>query len=137
MPSFDMSDMPEEVKDAIKQVLVRSMGKSSDSEFHSKVPVDAQLIRLSEVAQMYDENFASPVFKRGDIVTPMKQYGIKGSGNPHVVLELLPNAEPMFIADKMSSPLNGGRSNMRIATFVDEEILCYWVEAFQYQPWTE
>lgn len=79
-------------------------------------------------------------FRPGDLVTPRTGAGIRGRGNPQIVLEVL--AEPLldftFGSDvrETSSALYARRLDMRVLMASDRGRAAYWVESWEYEPYT-
>lgn len=132
----DGDDLPDSLKEMLGGIAHHIAERHGDEAWKCKLGTDVQVMRLTEVADAYQEAMTAPRFKAGDFVTPLEQHGIKGAGQPHVVLEILskPN-DPIFLPEHGSSPKNGVRNDMRVCTFVGDETLCYWVESWQYVPW--
>lgn len=75
-------------------------------------------------------------FKAGDLVTPVADSDMKGSGEPHIVLEVRARPEPDFTAsDPRHSGNNayGRRNDMRVASSVGDSISQHWVESWQFE----
>lgn len=88
---------------------------------------------LLDYAKDYQRFLAGCPFAAGDLVTPRKDSAIKGPGKPHVVLETRTVAAPHFI-DSPGSNAHGTRQDMRVASYVGNEIVPHWVESFQFEP---
>lgn len=93
---------------------------------------DAQVMRLKEYAERYDEPCP---YKVGDIVTPRSDVCLRGAGNPHVVLEVRKTPIHNF-TDRPGTIDYGTRHDMRVAFFVDnDDIVTLWQESHMYEPY--
>lgn len=94
---------------------------------------EAAIHRLREAAP----RFTAPVpFVVGDLVTPRSDSPIKGAGNPHLVIETRPGAEPFFGALSPGSPDFGMRLNVRVITISGGDVCAYWGDAADYEIYT-
>lgn len=112
--------------------------KRSGNGYDVSLDHEIQIERLREAAEPYtDAKDNGPRFRVGDLVQPMKQFGIKGCGAPHIVVEVLKGAQPLFSSDNPSSLHNGNRLDMRVLVMLDNDtIVPFWVESWQYEAYT-
>lgn len=121
---------------ALLRMLAEMDGDSDKAPDHRATPPDALCITLREIAAAY----AAPCpFKAGDIVTPRRNYNIKGAGEPHVVLEVITRPDPNFGAAKSpvetSSHAYGARRDVRIACENGGHIAAFWMESWTLEPY--
>lgn len=100
---------------------------------------EAQVMDLEIAFQNYMAGVKA--YKPGDLVTPRKGYGLRHAGQPHIVLEVDPNAPVRYPAGvSPGNPNYGERMNLRIAGIVGHgnkaDLLAWWCEAFQVEPYT-
>ena len=87
-------------------------------------------------------NYMAPCpFKPGDLVTVRRGVGIRGAGEPAVVLETL--AEPVFTAvttanNDWGSNGFGARLNVRMLSLSDdnEDVTPHWIEHWRLEAYT-
>jgi len=130
MPSLD-DIMAEIIGGGAKPVVVAG-GRIKSEDYRVTIDKEVQAMELAEFARGYRQRF-----QVGQYITPKPNTGTKGAGLPHLVVEVNPNAEPVFLQDGNGSMRNGRRNEIRVATYVDDEtITMFWVEAVDYEPWT-
>lgn len=112
---------------------------SRGNDYGVTLPTMGQLANLRELLSVYtDMKEDGCPFKVGDIVTPRPSSTIRGSGFPHVVIEVI-KPELHFNATKAQSDIHfGQRVDIRIMCHVaDETVASYWGESWQYMPFEE
>lgn len=153
----DMKDLPPGILEAIRNKIGKRMSEgyevsatlvgpngeeteiSADELKGKKKPrrpiPEAQIVELHDFYERYIQDCP---FKPGDLVTPMQNSGIKGAGDPHIVLEVVERPEPILAPDKAGSAAQGIRVNVRTATFYGpEDITMFWHEQQCLEPYTE
>ena len=107
-----------------------------DEDDGVRIDPEAQLMRLREAAPRFaPPNGESPFpFSAGDVVTPRKDGTIRGKGEPHIVIEVNPSAEPSW-RDEPGSTGFGSRFNMRVLCITNGDIVPFWVEAAHFEPY--
>ena len=98
------------------------------------IPPEAAVARLAEHAERYAEMLMGPRFEVGDLVTPVADCGDRDAGKPHHVVEVNPEATPIWTKDCCGR--FGGRPDMRVLYFAGDTVESHWVESFNYEPWT-
>lgn len=114
-----------------------------------KPDADALLARLSLTSRLYAEPCP---FRVGELVTPRADGKTNGSGDPHVVIEVLVDGlvpveglswsppivlrEPTAAADATSSIQYGQVLDMRVARHIDGNVAAYVVESQDFEAWT-
>lgn len=110
-----------------------------DDDYSTRILPEAQEARLREYNDLYQSMVQNGTkFQPGDMVTPRAGYGTKGVGQPHVVLETRHAGviDPHWTND-VSASSNGKRQDVRVACFVnDRSMVAFWVESFEYEPYT-
>jgi hypothetical protein len=108
-----------------------------DKDYDVSILPEGQVENLKELLTIYEDmRLDGCPFRVGDIVTPRPSSTIRGSGFPHVVVEVI-DPELYFSATKDQSHIHfGQRCDMRVICHVsDEAIASYWGESWQYMPW--
>lgn len=120
---------------AVRMARILGMGNGGEESDAPRPVHEAQIEMLKEIYERY----GVVRFQPGDIVTPVRGMNIRSAGEPHIVLETRPNAEPLMpstigdISDVGSSSF-GRRLDMRVATcFQDNTYTTYWVESWQFE----
>ena len=106
--------------------------------FDTTISNEAQIARLQEAAGDYADARRQCPFKVGDIVTPRPQYGTKGVGAPHIVVDVLQphDVKPNFAGANSSSLHYGTRSDMRVLCMLDDSTMAaFWGESYQYEKY--
>ena len=113
--------------------LFEGLARSSERERAVKSsPRDVLCVTLREVA----ENYARPCpFKVGDLVTPRNNGAYKGSGDPHIVIAVRENPEPIF-EGLPGSPGFGFTPDIRVAGESHGDITLWWVESAEFEPYS-
>jgi hypothetical protein len=91
---------------------------------------EAQIATLREVFADYRK----PPFRAGDLVTPRRGCDMRHEGEPHMVLEMRPDAEPRFMDDS-GACTNGVRLDMRVGSLNDGDYVAHWVESWLFEPY--
>lgn len=97
--------------------------------------IEAQVMELQLAYEAY---VTLAPFKPGQLVTPKKSSYLKGVGEPHVVLEVLPEPLRYWATDgaDVSSMANGARLDIRVVAYADSgHIVPYMGESWNYEPW--
>ena len=89
---------------------------------------------LVEYRDRYQEFLEGCRFKPGDLVTPLADSIIAGAGEPCIVIELR-CCTPIFEGDP-STPQFGQRLDMRVARFMGDDIVRFWAESVDYEPYS-
>ena len=120
------------------EVLDRSelLGKLGGQARASTVFPEALIAELREVAK----NYATPnPYKVGDLVTPRKSARMKGTGEPHIVVEAF-KLPPYFSAPpntRANSPMTGDTVDIRVIRIVDGNAIPMWGCSFEFETWVE
>lgn len=127
--------------------MLQAMAKAArEGRDEVKLTNEQKVERITAFAKLYDT--PAPVrFNLGDLVSPAKGSGARGSGEPHVVVELrVRNDEEQAIdtakfpgTDRAPSVSNayGRIADMRVlAIDEDGDVAPYWVESWQFETWT-
>lgn len=98
---------------SLGDILKGAIGVDEDTASSPRPLPEAVIMDLTSIAERYS---APNPFKVGDIVTPRRGYNIRGSGEPHVVLET-ETSVPRFSVDQSetSSSSFGRKLDMRVA----------------------
>lgn len=95
---------------------------------------EAQIETLLEIHKAYRNGRK---LKPGDVVTPVRYCGTKGTGNPMVVVEVRDSPEPSWGQEGIGSAKFGAVPDVRIAMFCDnEEVRLFWGESWEYIPYS-
>jgi hypothetical protein len=91
---------------------------------------EAAIARLREASQHY----ARPCqFKVGDLITPVQDSYVKGSGKPHLVIAILWNPEFRFDGDP-GDVTYGARFDIRILSISPDGFMApHWCESAGFQ----
>lgn len=93
---------------------------------------EAQIATLREAFANYNDC----TFTEGDIVTPRTCAPIRNPGEPHLVLEVYDDPEPLFMDDDDGNWTHGARRDMRVGVLVDgDHVAPYWVESWMFVPY--
>jgi hypothetical protein len=126
--------------EALLRAIASSAGQQEEEQnTYVNCTLDADVLteRLVEALNERNEARHKPKFKVGDFVTPLQQHGIRGYGDPHIVLDVIPNAQPLFDPQRPTHKDSGAFLDMRIGVFVDNDTMfCFWCESWQYQDWS-
>lgn len=112
--------------------LMAALAAGQDSGAELEKPIQAK--RLGEAYKRYAACLEQIPFAAGSLVTPRKDASVHGRGLPHVVLEVRNAAAPDFTGD-VGAASYGRRAQMRVARMVKEDLVCYWVEAWEFEVW--
>lgn len=107
-----------------------------ESNSKPTLPESVQAKRLVAAFKLYRESVENFPFEIGQLVTPRKNTTVRGSGRPHIIVDINPNAQPLFEGDISSSQF-GRRPQMRVMCVhnEDETLGIFWVEAHEFEPW--
>lgn len=112
--------------------------EDDDMPRRSRPIPEAQIEELKDICSRY---VAGCPFKVGDIVTPRRGYNIKGSGHPHIVIEV--PAEPhrpfdVIAPSEAASHPYGARRDMRVVCMTDRGLSysAFWAESWTFEPYT-
>ena len=105
---------------------------SQDSGEELEKPIQAK--RLGAAYKRYAACLEQIPFAVGSLVTPRKDASVRGGGLPHVVLEVRNAAAPDFTGD-FGAVTYGRRAQLRVARMAKEDVVCYWVEAWEFEVW--
>ena len=94
---------------------------------------EAAVARLQDVAQAFHAPFP---FKVGDLITPRADAPIKGAGEPHLVVEVNPNAEAL-VDEEFGASTYGARPTIRSLHLSNDKVVAHWSEHWFFVPWTE
>lgn len=114
---------------SLAELLAEAMSNDREDDREPAMAVEA----LLDYAGSYSNFLKASPFKPGDLVTPRKGTNMKGSGKPHVVLEVRERPEPHFIEDADGTTY-GRRCDIRIASFYGSTIARHWVESIDFDP---
>lgn len=105
-------------------------------ERRASVPKPLAEAIVMELRETFARYGACP-YKPGDLVTPASNASLRGAGEPHIVLEVAPDARPDFERGTPSTTVFGCRHQMRVLSRAgDGALVAHWVEAFEFVPWT-
>lgn len=93
---------------------------------------EAQIMTLREIFATYRQ----PRFKPGDLITPHRWSNVWGAGNPHLVLEILPEAEPNFNGANGGECFFGSRNDIRFACLAhdgSQHYVAFWGESWCFE----
>lgn len=111
-----------------------------DTNKRDRVPAKV-LKRMRELYQRYEASEAKCPFKPGDLVTPEENLNIRGAGEPHVVLEVIPGHHVFASGEDVTSSAFGRRIDMRVVRTENHNgdwiMLPFWVESWCYVPYIE
>lgn len=133
-------------KKSLEQMIGEALGGTAKVISMGPLPAgekeDVTILPSAQVEELmaYAEEYrAGCAFKHGDIVTPKKNSGVKGTGLPHVVLEVLEEPVRLWGHDEPSqtgSALFGRRVDIRVVCYVDNDhVAAFWSESYQYEYW--
>lgn len=105
---------------------------AADDEPAAPLP-EAQIDELRRMFAHYQEGVSR--FDVGQLVTPMAASDMKGAGVPHLIVEKNSTAEPAFDGDPGSNRY-GRRCDMRVLCWLGGSYSAYWVESWQFEPYT-
>jgi len=109
-------------------------GMHRDDEDYAARPLpEAQVETLKEIAARY----AHCDFKVGDLVTPRQGFNVKGSGHPHIVVEVAPFDSPVVpTGEEAGSCTFGARYTMRVASLCQgSSYAAHWVEHWAFETY--
>lgn len=98
----------------------------------TSIPVREQISRLREMAAQYGK--PSRRFRVGDIVTVHPNGDSRGKGKPHIILEVLENPISNFSDGQTGSNQWGQRLDIRVLTWVGENMTTFWLESWKLIP---
>ena len=103
---------------------------------------EGQIARLREAAERFSprRGIEPFPFKVGDLVTPRKDSPLINAGEPHLVVEVNPNALPDFGNASYGDIAWGMRPQIRCISIVhgnrtEEALAAFWEEASYFQPY--
>lgn len=106
--------------------LAELLGQQVDHEQPPRPCHEAQIAELQLVLQRYGKN----LYSKGDLVTPRANTPHAWPGEPHMVMEMDPNAEHDWSACQPFHPQHGVRLDMRVAVATHNgDIVMFWVES--------
>ena len=119
-----------------KRVLDALFGDDEDDGANVRIDPESQLMRLREAAPRFaPPDGESPFpFSVGDIVTPRTDGAIRSKGEPHIVIEVNPSAEPSWRGEPGTTAF-GARFSMRVLCIMRGDIVPFWVEAAHFEPY--
>lgn len=97
--------------------------------------IEAQVMELQ---QAYEAYVAPCPFRPGQLVTPKRSSYLKGVGEPHVILEVLPEPVRYWAREgtDVSSMANGSKLDIRVVAYSDSgHMVPYMGESWNYEPW--
>lgn len=118
----------------IPDEILAALAANNKNNNRATILPEARIARIKEAADRFRPNSVLP-FKTGDWVTPRKDSHYVGHGDPMLVIETIPDAEPKFTGSK-SDPNFGMRPNLRILRMAEDHIVAFWVEAAYYEAYT-
>lgn len=89
---------------------------------------EAQIMTMREIFAAYRQ----PRFKPGDVITPCRWSHIKNVGEPHLVLEVLPDPEPNFHGSE-GSCMFGCRDDIRFVALQGTQYAAFWGESWCFE----
>lgn len=130
----DLDDLPEELVQALQGLVGKGPhGKRGFGK--EKILPEALKERIAEGARLYATSLHHCPYEVGDWVTPRNGFSIKGHGNPYMVVDLLMNPAPAFMAGEPGNASHGRRMDMRVLTMIQDNIVGFWVESYQYEQY--
>lgn len=136
MPIISADDLPDEVAESLAEML-SGMGKKKRRRGYGKEKMlpEALQMRLEEAAGIYAKSLDHCPYGIGDLVTPRNGYAIKGHGRLYRVVDLCENPAPDFRSGDVGNVVHGRRQDMRVMTIIHDDIVCFWSESYQYEPY--
>lgn len=130
-----MDDLPPELIDALGEMIGKTRhGTSNRGVFgKNKILPEAVMMRVEEAAKLYAASLHACPYAIGDWVTPREGYGINGTGNPYMVVDLMDHPAPAMLTDGAGSTSNGRRTDMRVMTLLGDDVACFWAESYSYE----
>jgi hypothetical protein len=116
----------------VSHPLAQMLAQAEQSE--KRIPHEGQVARLQEALELYQ---APVTFEVGQLVTPRRGSPMTMPGEPHVVLEVDPDAAPDFGADEVGTGGYGQRPQVRVACVTRDLVAAFWVEAWHLEPYVE
>lgn len=112
-------------------------GVGAHTEREVNILPEVQIDELRRLYQAYLEGAIN--FKPGDLVTPRLGMSFRGTGLPHIVLEVRYDAKADFTVVEHvppCSPEYGGRRSVRVACYMTNDTMaCYWMEPHTLEPY--
>lgn len=114
--------------------LLAAMGRQRDDG--PKLLPEAVVMRLRERAALYAASGKGCPFNVGDLVTPRADSACRGSGEPHIVVEVRTPFEPTWLGDHGNG--HGARLDTRVLCMASDgsSIAAFWVESWDFEPYT-
>ena len=92
-----------------------------------------QVARLMEAAQRF---VTVPVFRIGDLVTPIADSDFRGAGQPHIVIAERYDDPLVSMSEPAGSSTFGTPMQIRVLCMVGDSMVTHWVEASQFERYT-
>lgn len=110
--------------------MIASMDQDDDDAPAVPLP-EAAVASLRETCDRY---VAGCPFAVGDLVTPRKDFNMKGAGDPQIVVEVAATPIRPFDGDHGSHAF-GPRLDIRFATIARGDLIMFWCESWQYEAY--
>lgn len=130
----DFDKMPEEVVKALQDLIGKTPhGKRGHGK--EKLLPEVVKFRVEEGADIYAQSLNGCPYSIGNWVTARKGYGVNGHGRPYKVVDTRTLPSPDFVAGEAGNINHGRRVDMRIMSLMEDNIVCFWAESYQYEPY--
>lgn len=97
-------------------------------------------VQLMEIRAAFDrtQKKAADRFKVGDLVTPTSNSMAEGSGDPHIVIEIIEPPIRNLIPADSGSPRHGALLDMRVLSLFPNGTVCaHLVESWYFEAYSE
>jgi hypothetical protein len=139
---------PSTIPDRLKAALAAAFEENTEATPDQPVDLAADIERLADMCGRYVQHYGlnqleGAPFHVGQLVTPIKNCGTRGAGQPHVVLEVIA-CEPNFQQSDDVAPYSNGwgnRRNIRVGAIMRKPgqttFTSYWVEGYEFEEFQQ
>lgn len=124
-----------DIQDIVAELTRKLNEKKGKLEDDVKIHPEAVIMRLREAAKRYARSVENCPFGLGELVTPVIDSWLHGSGEPHIVIDIWPDPEPDFTNGEINTVEFGNRFDMRVASILRGCVVAHWVESYQFKHW--
>lgn len=121
-----------------EEILRKTAEKARDEEgAKPRILPEAAIARLREVMPAYRADVVQ--FAPGDLVTPRRDATVKGTGEPHLVIDVLSGLDRHYRFDQGEAGSNtwGQLIDMRVLRIDGDRTVAYWVQSADFDTYGE
>lgn len=120
---------------------IKRDAENGEDALPTRPMIEVQLMELQQRFAIYQASLDPRTFpfQPGQLVTIRPGSNLRQTGEPHIVLETIPDAQPqLYPTNDHGSPTYGQRLSVRVMCLAgdNESYLAWWVEAQQLEPYT-